>query len=89
MGVRTTSAGIRDFPRFATQILGWERPTCSAAPTAILSPETLEVALPEYNETLRPSYAVPEFSSNQQPATGRTSAMAHADPAGQARPRPR
>ena len=60
---------IRDFPRFATQILGWEPADLLGSPDGERVPETLEVALPEYNETLRPSYAVPEFSSNQQPAT--------------------
>ena len=60
---------IRDFPRFATQILGWEPADLLGSPDGDSVPETLEVALPEYNETLRPSYAVPEFSSNQQPAT--------------------
>jgi len=52
---------IRDFPRFATQILGWEPADLLGSPDGEPVPETLEVALPEYNETLRPSYAVPEF----------------------------
>ncbi|MGA7496109.1 MAG: DNA methyltransferase [Isosphaeraceae bacterium] len=60
---------IRDFPRFATQILGWEPADLLGSPDGDPVPETLEMALPEYSETLRPSYAVPEFSSNQQPAT--------------------
>src|SRR5271157_1591608 len=52
---------IREFPRFATQILGWEPADLLGSPNGEPVPETLEVALPEYNETLRPSYAVPEF----------------------------
>src|SRR4051812_24766135 len=60
---------IREFPRFATQILGWEPADLLGSIDGEPVPESLEVALPEYNETLRPSYAVPEFSNNQQPAT--------------------
>src|SRR5262249_40444083 len=52
---------IRDFPRFATQILGWEPADLIGAEGGEALPETLEVALPEYNETLRPPYAAPEF----------------------------
>ena len=52
---------ILEFPRFATQILGWEPADLLGSPDGDPVPETLEVALPEYNETLRPSYAVPEF----------------------------
>ena len=52
---------ILEFPRFATQILGWEPADLLGSPDGERVPETLEVALPEYNETLRPSYAVPEF----------------------------
>jgi len=60
---------IREFPRFATQILGWEPTDLVGTPEGGPVPDTLEVTLTEYNETLRPTYAVPEFSSNQQPAT--------------------
>ena len=52
---------ILEFPRFATQILGWEPADLLGSPNGEPVPETLEVALPEYSETLRPSYAVPEF----------------------------
>src|SRR5271157_899793 len=52
---------ILEFPRFAPQILGWEPADLLGSPDGERVPETLEVALPEYNETLRPSYAVPEF----------------------------
>ncbi len=52
---------IREFPRFATQILGWEPSDLAGAEGGGPLPESLEVALPEYHETLRPSYAVPEF----------------------------
>jgi len=52
---------VLEFPRLATQILGWEPADLLGSPDGDPVPETLEVALPEYNETLRPSYAVPEF----------------------------
>ena len=52
---------IREFPRFATEILGWEPADILGGPDGEPVPDSLEVALPEYNETLRPSYAVPEF----------------------------
>ena len=52
---------VRDFPRFATHVLGWEPADILGRSGGEPVPETLEVALTEYNETLRPSYAVPEF----------------------------
>src|SRR4051794_22091722 len=52
---------IRDFPRFASHVLGWEAADLLGTPGGEPIPESLEVALPEYNETLRASYAVPEF----------------------------
>jgi hypothetical protein len=52
---------IRDFPRFAVQILGWEPADLLGTDDSKPVPDTLEVPLPEYNETLRPTYAVPEF----------------------------
>jgi hypothetical protein len=51
---------IKDFPAFTQSVLGWETADLVGANgTAI--PDSLEVTLPEYNETLRPTYAVPEF----------------------------
>ncbi len=45
---------ISDFPAFTVEILGWQ-------PTDLVeSPEDLEVSLPEYGETLQPTYAVPD-----------------------------
>jgi hypothetical protein len=55
---------IRDFPRFATQVLHWEPADLLGAEGGTPLPETLEVTLPEYHETLRPSYAVPEFEKD-------------------------
>jgi hypothetical protein len=47
-----------------TQILGWESSDILGSPGVERVPESLEVTLPEYNETLRPSYAVPEFNKD-------------------------
>jgi hypothetical protein len=51
---------IREFPRFATHVLGWEPADLVGTAEGGPLPEALEVALPEYHETLRPSYAVPD-----------------------------
>ncbi len=53
--------GICEFPGFATQILGWEPADLVGTAEGGPVPDSLEVTLTEYNETLRPSYAVPEF----------------------------
>ena len=50
---------------FATQVLGWEPADLVGTSDGGPLPESLEVALPEYNETLRPSYAVPEFAKTR------------------------
>jgi N-6 DNA Methylase len=46
---------ISDFGKFVHSVLGWEASDLQAPPTS------LEVALPEYHETLRPTFVVPEF----------------------------
>jgi len=60
-GENDPQPSIRDFPRFATQMLGWEPADLVGTAEGGLVPDSLEVTLTEYNETLRPSYAVPEF----------------------------
>ena len=50
-------ARLEDFPAFAEQVLEW-LPEDLQTP-----PETLEVALPDYSETLRPTYAVADPDS--------------------------
>ncbi len=55
-----------DFPRFAQIVLGWPASDLYGAPGATPLPENLEVSLPDYNETLRPSYALREY----EPAPG-------------------
>ena len=60
-GENDPQPSIRDFPRFATQMLGWEPADLVGTAEGGPVPDSLEVTLTEYNETLRPSYAVPEF----------------------------
>src|SRR5436305_939654 len=49
-----TVAEIRDFAEFTRTALGWDEADLTPGGTL----ETLEVPLPEYNETLRPTFAV-------------------------------
>lgn len=60
-GENDPQPSIRDFPHFATQMLGWEPADVVGTVEGGPVPDSLEVTLTEYNETLRPSYAVPEF----------------------------
>lgn len=46
--------GIDDFPAFTINVLGWQ------AEDLVVSPEELAIALPDYNEVLTPTYAVPD-----------------------------
>jgi type I restriction-modification system DNA methylase subunit len=46
--------GIDDFPAFAINVLGWQ------PEDLVVSPEDLAIALPDYNEVLTPTYAVPD-----------------------------
>ncbi len=52
-----TNAEIRDFPEFTRAVLNWDSLDLVRADSL----EALEVPLPEYNETLRPAFAVKEF----------------------------
>ncbi len=52
---------IRDFPAFTREVLGWVATDLVGAAASDPIPESLEVALPEYHERLRPTYAVREF----------------------------
>lgn len=54
---------IRQFARFATHVLGWEPADLIGTDGGGPLPDSLEVTLTEYNETLRPTYAVREFSN--------------------------
>ncbi|MBS1805501.1 MAG: N-6 DNA methylase [Acidobacteria bacterium] len=55
---------IDDFPHFAQEVLGWAPSDLCGAPDSDPVPVSFEVALPEYNETLRPSYALRDFDPN-------------------------
>ena len=60
---------IRDLPEFTQKVLEWEAEDLLAVPPrGALSGDmaSLEVVLPQYNETLRPTHAVPVF----KPAEG-------------------
>jgi len=52
---------IADFPQFAQAVLGWSASDLYGAPGSEPLPESLEVPLPDYSETLRPTYALREF----------------------------
>src|SRR5438067_1291717 len=51
---------IRDFPAFCQTILSWGETDLVGRPGGDPVPTTLEVALPEYGETLRATYAGPD-----------------------------
>jgi len=52
---------IADFPQFAQTVLDWSASDLYGAPGSESLPESLEVPLPDYSETLRPTYALREF----------------------------
>src|SRR5438552_2075204 len=51
---------VADFPGFVQNVLGWEAADLIGASEHNPLPADLEVALTDYNETLRPTYAVKE-----------------------------
>jgi len=65
-----TVGEIENFAEFATHVLEWEKADIVQLPQDISASEfvNLEIPLPEYGETLRPTYAVPEF----KPKDGRS-----------------
>lgn len=52
------NAWIENFPAFAQKVLGWRNKDLVGAPEQAAIPDQLTVALPNYGETLRPTYAV-------------------------------
>jgi hypothetical protein len=52
---------IPSFPEFAQTVFGWSLQDLYGAPGAPALSSSLEAPLPEYNETLRPTYALREF----------------------------
>ncbi len=59
-GEDATFGPIRDHRAFFTEVLGW-RPE-----DVVHSPDSLAHPLPEYGETLRPTYAVPEVDATPE-----------------------
>ena len=56
---------MRDLAMFTQTVLGWEPTDLTPLPDVSPLPEdlaALEVTLPEYHETLRPTYVVREFA---------------------------
>ena len=49
---------LADFPRFSEVVLEWEPEDLAGGPEGPPLPEEIEVVLPDYGETLRPTYAV-------------------------------
>ncbi|MBK7773188.1 MAG: hypothetical protein IPI43_03480 [Sandaracinaceae bacterium] len=47
------------FEALATQVLGWKPNKLAGSPSGPALPESLELVLPEFGETLRPTFAVP------------------------------
>jgi hypothetical protein len=47
------------FEALATQVLGWKPSKLAGCPSGPALPESLELVLPEFGETLRPTFAVP------------------------------
>jgi hypothetical protein len=47
------------FQALATQVLGWKPSKLAGSPSGPPLPESLELVLPEFGETLRPTFAVP------------------------------
>lgn len=52
---------VTDLPGLLREVFGWDARDLLGAPGSDPVPDPLEVALPEYGETLRPTYAVREF----------------------------
>src|SRR5262249_38157235 len=59
-------AEILDFPSFAQTVFEWTAQDLYGAPGSQPLPETLEIPLPEYHETLRPTYSLHTFNPKGQ-----------------------
>jgi hypothetical protein len=57
-------AWIKDFPAFAEQVLEWMPEDLVGAPGQEALPQQLEIVLPDYGETLKPTYAVRDPDSD-------------------------
>jgi hypothetical protein len=52
------------FEALATQVLGWKPSKLAGSPGGPALPESLELVLPEFGETLRPTFAVPALKED-------------------------
>jgi hypothetical protein len=55
---------LRSFPELAAKVLGWERELLYGAPGSASVPEDLSAPLPDYGETLKPTYALRDIGAN-------------------------
>ena len=58
---------LLDFPRFATEVLGWTIDDLAGAPGGPPLPEALAVPLPDYGETLRPDFVAIDAMGDRRP----------------------
>src|SRR5947207_9731981 len=56
-----------DFLTLVREVLGWPDGLLAGAPDGPVLPDALTVALPEYADTLSPSYAIPDPAAGNQP----------------------
>ncbi|MBK9386573.1 MAG: N-6 DNA methylase [Planctomycetes bacterium] len=54
------------FEALATQVLGWKPSKLAGSPSGPALPESLELVLPEFGETLRPTFAVPAVKEDAE-----------------------
>lgn len=64
---RGRKAAIRDFPAFTRNVLGWKATKLAGSEAGPALPDDLSVHLPEYHETLRPTFAVPGLKDDGAP----------------------
>ena len=75
---------IRALPEFTQKVLGWEATDLKEVPRRVAltgDMASLEVVLPQYHETLRPTHAVPVFrpEEDQNPWIGSSSELSQED----------
>jgi len=61
---RVEQSVIPDLCEFCVKFLGWQPSDLTGAEGQAEIPESLQVGLAEYGETLRPNYAVPDPDNN-------------------------
>ena len=58
---------IRELPAFFRTVLGWSADDIAGAPGGPPIPDGIELVLPDYNETLRPTHAVVDSMAGGEP----------------------